>query len=80
MIIRICQQCEHAGIVDHYRLNLLCALPWFPLCDVGLREMIITQVREEVSALIPVDVLGILPYYDGLLYASYPQITFLLVS
>ena len=47
------------------------------LCEAGVKEKVIVQVREQVLALIAVDVLGILPYCDGLLYASCPPVTFL---
>ena len=48
-------------------LNLLCAIPTgSPLCEENvMKKKIIIQVREEVSALIAIGVLGMFPYYDG---------------
>ena len=60
MMIRKHQQCEHAAVVDRRRLNLLCVAP--PLvpatCGRGQGGHVV-QVTDEVSTLIPVDVLGI---------------------
>ena len=65
-------QSEYASSVSIRALWIVtgwtCCCPWpqFPLCEAGVKEKVIIQVREHISAFIPVDVLGILPYYDGL--------------
>ena len=72
-MIRICQQHDHVGIVDHLKLNLLPPLRP-PYVRWGSRRRRSSYRCERkclpLSLLIPL-------YYDGLFYASCPPVTFL---